>query len=279
MVCAYRATCWPVPPVPLKFNVSSPVHQFTFGAPVMVRLFLVSDATVPTVPPLADDVKVWFTSAPLFVVGMVPATSGENARLVDHDVLPLPSVSSRFPAAPFDPGRLNVVVPATAGTPTVTVPEVDPGMAIPALNVCALVHVFAVLSNGIVAPDVPTAVEHADVESDKSPHAGRDSDGTPPVLIAATNSCATLAALKTPPSVVDVGAGSRAAGSVPLVMFAAFVVSVVAEAARPETPAAVTVCHDVLPLPSVRRKLPAAPFVPGSVKVVVPATAGGPTVT
>ena len=53
--------------------------------------------------------------------------------------------------------------------------------------------------------------------------------------ICVTNSCATAAFDSTPPSVAAEGLGRRAAGRMPLDIFAASVVSIVAEAASPDT--------------------------------------------
>src|SRR5271166_5832717 len=58
--------------------------------------------------------------------------------------------------------------------------------------------------------------------------------GSPEVEIPVMNWFVPAAPDCTPPRALAAGEGSRAAGSVPLVMLDAFVVSVVAEAARPE---------------------------------------------
>src|SRR5260221_540477 len=82
------------------------------------------------------------------------------------------------------------------------------------------------------------------------------------------NWCDTAAKDCTPPSVEDEGLGSRAAPSVPLVMLPAFVVSVVALAARPLTRAfgtvpaasepAISICQSDVPVADLKfRKLPA----------------------
>jgi predicted subunit of tRNA(5-methylaminomethyl-2-thiouridylate) methyltransferase len=59
-----------------------------------------------------------------------------------------------------------------------------------------------------------------------SPADGCVADGTPDVEIALIHWCAVAASDSTPPSVDALGFGSRAAASVPLAMFDAFVVSV-----------------------------------------------------
>ena len=79
------------------------------------------------------------------------------------------------------------------------------------------------------------SVEHEVAAFDRSLQAGCACVGTPLVEMPVRKSCVMAASDSTPPSVDAEGFGRRPAGSVPLDIFAAFVVSVVAEVASPET--------------------------------------------
>ncbi|RJO62050.1 hypothetical protein C4544_00935 [candidate division WS5 bacterium] len=67
--------------------------------------------------------SVWSESVP----DKSPQTSGLQ------DVIPAPLVWRNCPSDPFDPGNVKVVVPATAGAPRATVPDVAPFRLMPAL--------------------------------------------------------------------------------------------------------------------------------------------------
>lgn len=127
--------------------------------------------------------------------------------------------------------------------------EIDSVVIDPA---CDADHVFFALSNGSVAPDVPVAVLHPVAPFDKSAQAACETTPAPeplsaPVIVPAPPRAAASVPLfrllalpaasvvATDPALdvtSPVSAGMRPAPSVPEEIFDAFVVSVVAEAAK-----------------------------------------------
>lgn len=127
-------------------------------------------------------------------------------------------------------GRVSVFAPAVAAALSVIVPEVAPFSArSPELTDWTPDQVFAAFRSGMVAPDVPVAVEQP----------------VAPLLRSAQAAWLTTPAPEPFRAPVIVPAPPRAAASVPALMFEALVVSVVAEAAKATPPVLLTVTASV----------------------------------